>query len=195
MQTFLYKYHFPVTKIRKFGGIRMIEKTKGTGMDAQGAPFSYVPMDYRYLYPRPVSISRDSYAAEPFFPKDTTEICDYGLEQLMCQRQEIILAKTQMVLSEISQRYKLREENLYQIYLDQRTCRDMLSLVEDSGLDKRRIELEREIIGLEQEKRRERASYFRDILFLRKELRESLIEKLEEEQKTAMFLNQTGVSP
>ena len=46
---------------------------------------------------------------------------------------------------------------------------------------------------LEQEKRRERSAYFRDILFLRKELRESFVEKLEEEQKAEMFMSPTEV--
>jgi len=54
-------------------------------------------------------------------------------------------------------------------------------------MDRRRIELEEKILDLEQEKRREKAGYFRDVLFLRKELRESLIEKLEEEQKARFF--------
>jgi len=55
--------------------------------------------------------------------------------------------------------------------------------------DRRRVDIEKKIIDLEQEKRRERAAYFRDVLFLRKELRESFIEKLEEEQKAEIFMN------
>ena len=56
------------------------------------------------------------------------------------------------------------------------------------------VELERKIIDLEQEKRKEKAGYFNDILFLKKELRETLIEKLEEEQK-AMILNKPEEEP
>ena len=52
-----------------------------------------------------------------------------------------------------------------------------------------RIELERKIIDLEQDKRMEQTSYFRDIMFLKKDLREALIEKLEENQKTEMLLD------
>lgn len=109
----------------------------------------------------------------------------------MSQRKEIILSKAHMLFSEIHQRYKLREENLYQISLDQCTCRNLIYLLVDNPMDKRRIDLERQIIGLEQEKRKEKGSYFGDILFLRKELRETVIEKLEEDQKAALLTNQT----
>jgi len=53
--------------------------------------------------------------------------------------------------------------------------------------DKKRMDVERKIIDLEQEKRREQTDYFRDILFLKKELRETLIEKLEEKQRLALL--------
>jgi hypothetical protein len=56
--------------------------------------------------------------------------------------------------------------------------------------DKNRLELEHKIIDLEQDKRREESNYFRDISFIQKELRESLIEKKEEEQKANLLLNQ-----
>ena len=49
------------------------------------------------------------------------------------------------------------------------------------------MDVERKIIDLEQEKRREQTDYFRDILFLKKELRETLIEKLEEQQRLALL--------
>ena len=62
-------------------------------------------------------------------------------------------------------------------------------------MDGRRVDIEKKIIDLEQEKRRERAAYFRDILFLRKELRESFIEKLEEDQKADIFINQQEEVP
>jgi len=100
-----------------------------------------------------------------------------------------------MVLSEIYQRRQLKEHNIYQICCDQCSCRNLIYLVGDIYMDKRRIELERKIIDLEQEKRREKTGYFRDILFLKKELRESLIEHLEEQQKADMFINGTEELP
>jgi len=60
--------------------------------------------------------------------------------------------------------------------------------------DKKRMDVERKIIDLEQEKRREQTDYFRDILFLKKELRETLIEKLEEKQRLALLAEEAEES-
>jgi hypothetical protein len=60
----------------------------------------------------------------------------------------------------------------------------------DNIWDKNRVELERKIIDLEQEKRKEEANCFKDTLFIQKDLRQSLVEKLEEQQKANLFLNQ-----
>jgi len=62
-------------------------------------------------------------------------------------------------------------------------------------MDKRWVDLEKKTIDLEQEKRQEITSYFRDILFLRKELRESIIEDLEESQKKAIFMHESEETP
>jgi hypothetical protein len=156
----------------------------------QRLPLSYVPVDPKYLYPQSEYPTSRMHGGEPLFANNNTLMETFGLEQLLNQRREINLVKSRLVFSEIYQRYKLREDNVYRISLDQCTCRNLIYELGDIGLDKRRLDLERQIIGLEQEKRKERASYFRDVLFLRKELRESLIEKLEEEQRAGLLMNQ-----
>jgi len=95
-----------------------------------------------------------------------------------------------MLLSEIYQRQTIKKDNLYRINLDQCSFKNLIFDMGDSVWDKRRSELESKIIDLEQEKRREQTSFFGDILFLRKELRESLIEKLEDKQKAGLLINQ-----
>jgi hypothetical protein len=156
----------------------------------QPLQLSYVPVDPKYLYPQSEYPTSRTHGGEPLFANNNTLMETFGLEQLLNQRREINLVKSRLVFSEIYQRYKLREDNVYRISLDQCTCRNLIYELGDIGLDKRRLDLERQIIGLEQEKRKERASYFRDVLFLRKELRESLIEKLEEEQRAGLLMNQ-----
>jgi len=156
----------------------------------QRLPLSYVPVDPRYLYPQSEYQTKRMHGGEPLFASDNNLIETFGLEQLMNQRREINLLKTRLVFSEIYQRYKLREESVYRICLDQCTCTNLIYEIGDNSLDKRRLDLERQIIGLEQEKRKEKASYFRDVLFLRKELRESLIDKVEEEQRAGLLMNQ-----
>ena len=99
-----------------------------------------------------------------------------------------------MLLSELSQRHTIKEDNLNHINLDQCSFKNLIFDMGDVW-DKRRTEFERKIIDLEQEKRREMTSYFKDIVFLRKELRESLIEKLEDEQKAGLLTDQKEELP
>ena len=109
------------------------------------------------------------------------------VEDLMQNRGKVIDSHIRMLVSDIYQRHKLREENLYLIDLDQCACQTLINRMPPSMWDKKRMDVERKIIDLEQEKRREQTDYFRDILFLKKELRETLIEKLEEQQRLALL--------
>ena len=182
--------YFTVTTKRKPELNELILNTANSNLQDQSHPYLHIPMDPKYLYFESAKPVNNKYIGGLLSADNKGEYSGCGLEELMSQRREIILSKAQMLLSEICQRYRLREENLYKISLDQCTCRNLIYLQGDNFLDKTRIDLERQIIGLEQEKRKEKGSYFRDILFLRKELRETVIEKLEEDQKAAMFTNQ-----
>jgi len=155
------------------------------------APFPYlnIPFDMKYYHYETPSREERMYTSNTQTVAKKHEPDDCGLEDLMAQKEEIILSKAHMLLSEIYHRYTLKEDNLYKIDLDQCTCRNLIYLLGDDITDKRRIELERQIIGLEQEKRKEKGNCFRDILFLKKELRYATIEKLEEDQKTALLTN------
>ena len=154
-------------------------------------PMLYVPIDPKYLYHgnKPI-LNNGDYQNNLFSAEYKEPTLEVGLEQLMEQRQEILSSKMQMLHSEIYKRHTLADANLYQINLDQCTCRNLIYRIGDEFFDKKRIELERKIIDLEEEKRREKANSFKDILFLQKEVRETLIEKQEEEQKANMLINQ-----
>ena len=111
------------------------------------------------------------------------------LEDWKLNREMVIDSKTKMVLSEIYQRRTMKEDNLYHICLDQCACRNLIYDRGDFIDDGKKLELERRIIELERDKRMEQVSYFKDILFLKKELRETLIERLEENQKAELLFN------
>jgi hypothetical protein len=155
----------------------------------QNAMRLYVPMDPKYMYPAENRINgRYTWSNSSY---DTNnQPADYGLEHLMLQRQDLIFSKIDMLYSEIYDRRKIKETNLYRINLDQCCFKNMIYARGDHLWDKNRLDLEHNIIGLEQDKRREESNYFRDISFIRKELRQSLIEKKEEEQKANLFMNQ-----
>ena len=158
--------------------------------------FTYAPPAVQYLYPQRYGYQRASVIYPitlPFERKSVSYATDLSLESLLGQKQEVIDSKIQMVLTEIDQRRIMKDYHLYRIDLDQCTCRNLIYFLGKHYQDKRRVDIEKKIIDLEQEKRRERSAYFQDILFLRKELRESFIEKLEEDQKAEIFLNPTEV--
>ena len=159
-------------------------------------PVLYVPLNPNYLSTENKTVMNNENYQNDLFPADYKEpTFEVGLEQLMGQRQEIISSKIQMLHSEIYKRHRLADSNLYQINRDQCTCRNLIYRIGEEFFEKNRIELERKIIDLEEEKRREKANSFKDVLFLQKELRETLIEKQEEEQKANMLINQVEDIP
>jgi len=174
---------------------KLIFTTTNTHPEGQNLPGLYVPIDPRYLYIENQHPVTNKYKMNALSTDTKAPPYGLGLDHFMHQKQEIILSKILMLNSEIYQRYSLRGQSLYHINLDQCTCRNLIYHIGEDVLDKRRIELERKIIDLEQEKRREKGNYFRDILFLRKELRESLIEKLEDKQKAGLLINQKEELP
>ena len=167
----------------------MILNTTNNGFDGENPPVLYAPIDPKYIYPGKENPVSTAYFSDPLSPEDNYQSAGNGLDSLMSQRREIVHSRIQMLVSEIYQRHKLQDENLYKICRDQCDCRNLIFDIGDHIWDNKRMELERKIIDLEKEKRMEQTSYFRDILFLKKEFREALIEELEDRQKADLFMN------
>jgi hypothetical protein len=148
---------------------------------------SYILMDPKYLYPAKPLV-KDGYQNSPLSYAQKSEPFATGLEDLMLNREEVVNSKIQMLISDIYLRRDIKKENIHRIYLDQCACRTLVYRLDEKIWDKKRMDMERKIIDLEQEKRREMSDYFRDILFLKKDLREALVEKLEEKQKSEMLI-------
>lgn len=177
----------------------MIINTIISDYENRNAPveFSYAPPAIKYLYPHRYGYHRSDVYRSITLPcprKPLSYATGLGLEDLLHQRQEVIDSKIRMVLTEIDQRRIMKDDHLHRIDLDQCTCHNLIYHIGKDYKDRRRVDIEKKILDLEQEKRRERADYFRDILFLRKELRESFIEKLEEDQRADIFTNSPGAS-
>ena len=164
----------------------MILNTTTNQYAGNGLSSSYGPFDPKYLYPEKSPVS-PAYFSGYLTPDRAGR--ESALEDWALQRGIVIDSRIKMVLSEIYQRRTMKEDNLYHICLDQCACRNLIYDRGDFIDDAKKLELERRIIELEREKRMEQVSYFRDILFLKKELRETLIERLEENQKADLLLN------
>jgi hypothetical protein len=160
--------------------------------EGRDQPVLCPPLDPRYLNPQRYMV-KDAYQSLLSPISNSSQSLEQSVlnvpsvEDLMLNRGEVIDSHIRMLVSDIYQRHKLQEENIYHINLDQCACKTLMYRMPPSMWDKKRMDVERKIIDLEQEKRREQTDYFRDILFLKKELRETLIEKLEEQQRLALL--------
>ena len=178
--------------------IIMILSTITTDYENRFAGVTYTPVEnpIKYFYPVRYGYNKTALLyslSVSYYKKPVAASPD--LEDLLGQRQDVIDAKIRMILKEIDQRRILKDDNIYRICLDQCTCKTLIHQLGVHYIDKRWVDLEKKTIDLEQEKRQEMTSYFRDILFLRKELRESIIENLEETQKLDIFMNKPEETP
>jgi hypothetical protein len=165
----------------------VILNTTANQYAGNGISSSYAPFDPKYLYPERQLTSQ---AYPNGYLAHESPGGNSALEDWTVKREIVIDSRIKLVLSDIEQRRLMKEDNLYHIDLDQCACRNLIFERGDFLDDGKKLELERRIIDLERDKRMEQVSYFRDILFLKKELRETMIERLEESQKTELLFNQ-----
>jgi len=123
-------------------------------------------LEPRYLYPQRYT-AKDIYQSLITPDYDRNQSLEQSVlsiptvEDLMQNRGKSSIPIIRMLVSDIYQRHKLREENLYHIDLDQCACQTLINRMPPSMWDKKRMDVERKIIDLEQEKRREQTDYFR----------------------------------
>lgn len=111
------------------------------------------------------------------------------LDEFINQKTELSRLRIGLLKTEINERKSLKTSNLEKIKKDICICRDLINkIIKEDELTDERIKLEEKIFDLEKEKRQQHENFFRDIQRLNKELREALIETVEEAQKRNMFL-------
>ena len=151
-----------------------------------------IPLDPKYLYQTLNVEDASHYSQQSLYQTDTgdpsSSLGGLGLDELLSQRADLLDYRVQMIVQEIKERRRILDQNVYSINLDQCAHRNIILLRGEYIWDKYRFKIEQDILGLEENKRREESAYFRDILFLKRELRDSLVEHKEEGHKAA-FLN------
>ena len=169
----------------------MIANTAHIGYFGQDSSLYYIPPDPKYIhYDSPASL----YHHDAHHNLETGFANDGGIEGLFKQSEEIIDSKIDMLYQEMGNRAALKDKNIYHINLDQCSCQNLINQMGEHSFDNKRLELERKIIDLEQEKRREEAALSKDLMFLNKELRMARIEELEEKQKRALCMPQEAIT-
>jgi hypothetical protein len=112
-----------------------------------------------------------------------------SIDELFEDRLGLIRSKVELILLQLEQRKKINHGILYQIDKDSCKAQDLLF---EMGyrvyrMDRERLSIEKIKFDLENQKRMEEASYFRDIGLLNKDLKDTLIQYLSEVQKSRIL--------
>ena len=155
--------------------------------------------DMKYVYSPEISLEDNKYALLPVgYQSPERSYLDGGMEilrtdpldQLMGQKRELLRSKIEMILSGIEERKKIREENLLKIDKDSCDCTNMIFQMppyRKYGFDRERLTIEKMKKDLEKQKRMEEVNYFRDLASLQKDLKDTIIEYLSEQNKQSLI--------
>ena len=110
-------------------------------------------------------------------------------DEIFKDRLDLIRSKLELILLQMNQRRTINQKILYQI--DKDSCK-VQSLNFEMGprayeMGRERLTLEQMQFDLKQQKRMEEASYFKDTGLLNTQLKDTLIEYMEEKQKSALL--------
>jgi len=147
--------------------------------------------DVRYKYRPKYGLNLDIY---PFYPGTFRSLENESkgytqmdpLEQLMGEKRGLLRSKIEMILCGIEERKKIKQDNLYRIDKDSCDCTNMLLQMppyRKYSFDRERLTIEKMKKDLERQKRMEEVNYFRDLALLQKDLKDTIIEYLCEQNK------------
>ena len=120
--------------------------------------------------------------------RDSTDCID-PTDQIFEDRLSLIRSKLELILLQLGQRKTINQDILYQI--DKDCCRvqniyfDLGPRAYDMGRDRMAIEKMR--FDLQRQRRMEQASYFKDTALLNRDLKDTLIQYMEEVQKSSLI--------
>ena len=164
---------------------------------------TYVPMDFErygipspYLgHPRPVHDNQlVSYVFNSLHNRKEEKEPSESIDDIFRDRMTLIRSKIELILLQLSQRKEINREISDRIDQDSCYAQDLISAMgpKKYQMDRDRLQLERAKFDLEKERRMEQTSYFGDTGFLNKELTDTLLQYLDETQKSALIGEMEG---
>jgi hypothetical protein len=112
-----------------------------------------------------------------------------SIDEIFKDRLSLIRSKIELILLQLAQRKEINQKISNQIDEDSCNAQNLIFTMDPKQyqIGRDRIQLERIKFDLERQRRMERASYFRDTGFLNKELKDTLIQYLDETQKSSLI--------
>jgi hypothetical protein len=110
-------------------------------------------------------------------------------ETIFKDRITLIRSKIELILLQLYQRKRINRQVLYQIEQDSCGVQNLCFALPDGGyqMSPAKLSVERMRFDLQKEKRMEETSYFRDTGMLNKDLKDALIQYMEEVQKVSII--------
>ena len=151
--------------------------------------------DVKYIQSPQYSPIIEKYSGLPAtykFPENSLDIAGNSyitgdpLTQIMGEKRELLGSKIEMILSGIEERRDIKSQIMYRIDLDSCDVSNMIFQLppyRKHNFDKERLTLEKMKQDLEKQKRMEEVNYFRDLSFLQKDLVETVIQYVSEQNK------------
>lgn len=175
-----YNYEAGIPVISKYSGVQTYNRLNSPNPE----PFSY-PMPEQ-LFSQPLS---EAYSAKT---KNSEDIVGEIFEDKL----HALKTTIESILAQIEQRKKFTKNNLLSLLRGECKCDTELMQLEDKlkysgaagpGADKAKATAQKELLNLERERRFEGVSCWRDLVFLRKELVNTLSEYKTALRKQAML--------
>jgi len=118
-----------------------------------------------------------------------TEALADPTETIFKDRLTLIRSKIELILLQLYQRKRVNRHVLYQIEKDSCGVQTLCFSLPDGGyqMSPAKLSIERVRFDLQKEKRMEETSYFRDTGMLNKDLKDALIQYMEEVQKVSII--------
>jgi len=164
--------------------------------EALNGRLSYFDMKYKYTPQQPVNWSKyqllqDGYICDnPDKAVEKSYLTSDPLEQVLDNKKELLQSKIEMIIAGIDERRRIKKSNIERIdtdYCDVVTMIMQMHPYRRYGFDRERLTLERMKKDLEGQKRMEEVNYFRDLSFLNKDLINTAIEYISEQQKEKLI--------
>ena len=110
-----------------------------------------------------------------------------GLDAILSSKKDLILDRLAMLSIALQERKNIQADVLKSLQSDQTACQNQLFKIENLYDPKLNTDLEKRKLDLEREQRQHQTAYFRDLSMIHKELRETMIEYLKENQMEELF--------